>query len=256
MLPVPRLAGSDYTRYLVAGALQALALDDPTTTLDNGHQVGAWAAASLPQEAVSQCTCPPPPSAQAAICQSGAVPLLVAMLKKGANAKAAGRTEGIFELLQTSAAGALGTLAESELCKRLIVQSGAIEPLVAIAMFGSDQMKLTAIGALDVLQFNSADVKAQAQRAGAQSLLKGLTQYGSDVLRESAADVLDGLNAQAVQLSQEERVRGVKELRMRNQERREQLMEQARVMYGGVQTPFKVTNPDARSQTTEYLIAP
>lgn len=33
--------GSDHAKYLGAGALQALALDDPTTTLDNGHQVRA-----------------------------------------------------------------------------------------------------------------------------------------------------------------------------------------------------------------------
>jgi hypothetical protein len=35
------VAGSDHAKYLGAGALQALALDDPTTTLDNGHQVRA-----------------------------------------------------------------------------------------------------------------------------------------------------------------------------------------------------------------------
>jgi len=222
--------GSDHAKYLGAGALQALALDDPTTTLDNGHQ--------------------------AAICQMGAVPVLVAMLKQGAAGRAAARSEGVYEFLQTSAASALGTLAEAEQCRRSIVQAGAVEPLVAIAMFGSDQTKLAAIGALDMLQFNAADVKAQVSSAGANSLLKGLTQYGSDVLRESAADVLAGLNAPARALSVEQRGEAVKELRLRNIERREQLMEQARILYGGVRTPFKITNPEARSQQldVEYML--
>jgi hypothetical protein len=39
-------AGSDHAKYLGAGALQALALDDPTTTLDNGHQVRALGASA------------------------------------------------------------------------------------------------------------------------------------------------------------------------------------------------------------------
>lgn len=90
--------------------------------------------------------------------------------------------------------------------------------------------------------------------AGANSLLKGLTQYGSDVLRESAADVLAGLNAPAKALSAEQRGEAVKELRLRNMDRREQLMEQARVLYGGVQTPFKVTNPNARTESVEYML--
>ncbi|KAG8470085.1 hypothetical protein KFE25_008506 [Diacronema lutheri] len=222
-------AGNDHAKYLGAGALQALALDDPTTTLDNGHQ--------------------------AAICQMGAVPVLVAMLKQGSGGgRAAARSEGVYEFLQTSAASALGTLAEAEACRRLIVAAGAVEPLVAIAMFGSDQTKLAAIGALDMLQFNAADVKAQVSSAGANSLLKGLTQYGSDVLRESAADVLAGLNAPAKALSAEQRGEAVKELRLRNMDRREQLMEQARILYGGVQTPFKVTNPNARTESVEYML--
>jgi len=91
--------------------------------------------------------------------------------------------------------------------------------------------------------------------AGAPSLLKGLQQYGSDVLRESAADVLAGLTASTKQLTPEQRVEGVKELRLKHADRREQLMEQARIMYGGVRTPFKVTNPEARSQSVEYMLA-
>jgi hypothetical protein len=90
--------------------------------------------------------------------------------------------------------------------------------------------------------------------AGAPSLLKGLTQYGSDILRESAAEVLAGLNAPTKALSAEQRGEGVKELRLKHMERREQLMEQARILYGGVQTPFKVTNPEARTQSVEYML--
>lgn len=94
----------------------------------------------------------------------GAVPVLVAMLKQGAGGgKAAARSEGVYEYLQTSAASALGTLAEADNCRRAIVLAGAVEPLVAIAMFGSDQTKLAAIGALDMLQFNAADVKARRE---------------------------------------------------------------------------------------------
>lgn len=173
-------AGNDHAKYLGAGALQALALDDPTTTLDNGHQVRASGAGlprarasaaprgarvralrsrrAVPRRACARARC------QAAICQMGAVPVLVAMLKQGSGGgRAAARSEGVYEFLQTSAASALGTLAEAEACRRLIVAAGAVEPLVAIAMFGSDQTKLAAIGALDMLQFNAADVKARAR---------------------------------------------------------------------------------------------
>ena len=87
--------GADVQRkYLAATALHALALDDPTTDLDNFHSVE--------------------------ICQHGAVPVLVALL----------RSEE--EQLQAAATGALSQLAENPVCQQMISAAGALEPLTKV----------------------------------------------------------------------------------------------------------------------------
>ena len=103
--------GADVQRkYLAATALHALALDDPTTDLDNFHSVE--------------------------ICQHGAVEALVKLLGSE------------HEQLQVAATGALSQLAENPVCQQMISAAGALEPLSKMATFGSDYHKLGALNAL------------------------------------------------------------------------------------------------------------
>ena len=81
--------------YLAATALHALAIDDPTTDLDNFHSLE--------------------------ICQHGAVPPLVALLGSE------------HEQLQSAATGALSQLAENPVCQQMIAAAGALEPLAKMA---------------------------------------------------------------------------------------------------------------------------
>ena len=87
--------------YLAATALHALAIDDPTTDLDNFHSVE--------------------------ICQHGAVPPLVALLGSE------------HEQLQSAATGALSQLAENPVCQQMIAAAGALEPLAKMAPAASRQ---------------------------------------------------------------------------------------------------------------------
>ncbi|KAL3920826.1 MAG: hypothetical protein SGPRY_005116, partial [Prymnesium sp.] len=104
-------------RFLGARALHALALDDPTTDLDNFHA----------EE----------------ICQHGAIPLLVKALHDEE------------ENVQASATATLSQLAENPTCQQMIVAEGAIEPLVGMASYADDLHKLNAMNALDVLALNN-----------------------------------------------------------------------------------------------------
>ena len=113
-------------QYLAASAMHALALDDPTTDADNFHQLE--------------------------ICQAGAVQPLVKLLD----------SEDLQ--LQQAATGALSALAENPTCQTMIAAEGAIAPLMAMASYGSDMQKLSAIGALDVLTVNNA---GEADHSGA-----------------------------------------------------------------------------------------
>ena len=134
--------------YIATAAIHALALDDPTTDDDNFHA--------------------------AEICEHGAVGPLVKLLDAQD-----GRT-------QAAATSALAALAENPTCQSMITAAGAVAPLVNMATYAPDMLKLGALGALDVLSVNSREVRQQLASEGAPKMLEGLATMGSGLLREEA----------------------------------------------------------------------
>jgi len=165
-------------QYLAASAMHALALDDPTTDADNFHQLE--------------------------ICQAGAVQPLVKLLD----------SEDLQ--LQQAATGALSALAENPTCQTMIAAEGAIAPLRAMASYGSDMQKLSAMGALDVLTVNNAGVQKQLQQEGAANLLEGIASMGSPLLRDEAAAFSSRLKDSApASLSSAAHVKAARDTRVR-----------------------------------------
>lgn len=144
-------ASEPQRQFLAAAGLHALALDDPSTDLDNFHQLE--------------------------ICQAGAVAPLVKLL---------GAEE---PQLQNAVTGALAALAENPTCQAMIAAEGAVAPLMSMAHFGSDMLKIGALSALDVLSINNADVRAQLAQEGAPQMLEGLSTMGSSLLRDPATEL-------------------------------------------------------------------
>eukprot|EP00908_Phaeocystis_cordata_P024613 Transcript_7070.p1 GENE.Transcript_7070~~Transcript_7070.p1 ORF type:complete len:352 (-),score=140.19 Transcript_7070:123-1112(-) len=166
--------------YLAATALHALAIDDPTTDLDNFHSVE--------------------------ICQHGAVPPLVALLGSE------------HEQLQSAATGALSQLAENPVCQQMIAAAGALEPLAKMAQFGSDYHKLSALNALEVLSLNNAGAREQLKAQGTESMLDGLASMGSSLLRKEAGAFRDNLKAplaSGAAASEQDHVKQARQTRIR-----------------------------------------
>ena len=136
-------------------ALEAIATDDPSTELDNGHAL--------------------------ATCEAGAVPPAVRLLSS------------LHEPIQVSAAALAAVLAENPQCQTELLQAGAVAPLVKLGSFGGDGAKLRSLAALDLLAINNpAAIKAIAQ-AGGRRLIDGLQRHGGETLRGLTADLLDHL---------------------------------------------------------------
>ncbi|KAL1504244.1 hypothetical protein AB1Y20_010653 [Prymnesium parvum] len=185
------LRSDDATRqFLGVRALHALAIDDPTTELDNFHS----------EE----------------ICQHGAVPLLVRALSSE------------VEQLQAAATGALAQLAENPTCQRMIVAEGAVKPLVGIASYADDMQKLGAMNALDVLAINNAKAREQLQASGAAGVLKGIGTLGSGLLREQAIGFGERLQGRAEPLSPEAHVQAARKTRIQYDSVRHRAMEMMR----------------------------
>jgi len=164
-------------QFLGARALHALAIDDPTTELDNFHS----------EE----------------ICQHGAVPLLVKAL------------DSEEEQVQFAATGALAQLAENPVCQQMIVSEGAIKPLVGIASYANDMQKLGAMNALDVLEINNPAARKQLEDSGAPNVLKGIGSMGSGLLREQASEFGTRLQGSAQKLSADAHVQAARKTRIR-----------------------------------------
>jgi hypothetical protein len=109
-------------------ALAAIATDDPSTELDNGHAL--------------------------ATCDAGAVPPTVRLLAS---------TE---EPLQVGAAGLAAVLAENPECQTKLLKAGAVKSLVALASLGGDGAKLRSIAALDMLALNNPAALDAIAKAG------------------------------------------------------------------------------------------
>eukprot|EP00310_Coccolithus_braarudii_P013911 CAMPEP_0183347172 /NCGR_PEP_ID=MMETSP0164_2-20130417/12077_1 /TAXON_ID=221442 /ORGANISM="Coccolithus pelagicus ssp braarudi, Strain PLY182g" /LENGTH=324 /DNA_ID=CAMNT_0025518561 /DNA_START=16 /DNA_END=990 /DNA_ORIENTATION=- len=177
---VSLLTSPEYERqFLAAKAIHALALDDPTTDLDNFHSLE--------------------------ICQGGAISPLVELLASE------------NEAVQGAATGALSVLAENPTCQQMIVAAGAVEPLMRMTTFANDWQKLGALGALDVLEINNPTARTQLDALNAQTVLKGLTSMGSALLREQAGGFQQRLGqpAPATQMSADEQVQSARQTRMK-----------------------------------------
>jgi hypothetical protein len=165
--------------FLAATAMHALAHDDPTTDDDNFHA--------------------------REICESGAVPPLVKLL------------EAEDPRVQGAATNALSSLAENPMCQSMIAAAGAIAPLVSMAQYAPDMLKLGALSALDVLSVNNADVVRQLGSEGAPEVLQGLASMGSGLLREEAKGFSTRLSEQptAKRLNDQEHAKAARQTRQR-----------------------------------------
>jgi hypothetical protein len=175
---IDNLDSADLRRQaLAASALHALALDDPDTDADNFHQ--------------------------SEICQAGAVPALVKLLSSAE------------PQIQHAATGALSTLAENPTCQAMIAAEGAVQPLVEMAQYGSDMLKVGALGALEVLSVNNKGVREELTQQGAPKMLEGLAGMGSTLLREEAGAFGARLSAAPEKLSADAHVKAARQTRVR-----------------------------------------
>ena len=117
-------------------ALEAIATDDPSTDLDNGHAL--------------------------AVCKAGAVAPVVTLLRHD------------DEMVQVAAAGCAAILAECPQCQAALLQQGAAEPLVALGTYGNDAAKMRAVAALDLLALNNPAAQKRIELAGGLRLLGGI----------------------------------------------------------------------------------
>ena len=138
-------------------ALEAIATDDPSTELDNGHALAA--------------------------CRAGAVPPVVRLLSSD------------DQRLQVAAAGCAAVLAENPQCQTMLLARDATRPLLSLSTYGSDAAKLRAVAALDLLALNNPAAHEAIAGAGGVKLLQGLQKFGGEQLREATADLLKGVSA-------------------------------------------------------------
>tara|TARA_B110001452_G_C15161605_1_gene404031 strand:+ start:66 stop:950 length:885 start_codon:yes stop_codon:yes gene_type:complete len=144
------------TSYLHAlHALEAIATDDPTTDMDNGH-------------------------AQA-VCSTGVCPTVVSFLASA------------DEALQVSAARCAAILAEDPQCQQMLVRAKAVDALVFLGTYGNDMAKMHAVAALDLLRLNNVAASKQIRESGGMQMLSGLKQYGLGGLRDLVSEQLDSL---------------------------------------------------------------
>lgn len=156
---VKLLAGGEKVPGVAAtlAALEAIATDDPSTELDNGHALE--------------------------VCKAGAVAPVVALLRS------------TDEALQVGAAGCVAVLAENPQCQTALLDDGAIEPLVLIGTYGGDSAKLRAVSALDLLALNNPEALERIGAAGGVKLLDGLKRYGGGVFGEATSELRRGMEA-------------------------------------------------------------
>jgi len=132
-------------RLYALSALEAIATDDPTTDLDNGHAL--------------------------AVCSTGVVTPIVSLLSSA------------DEHLQVAAASCAGVLAENPTCQTQLLKQGAVEPLVALGSYGNDVARMHAVAALDLLVLNNPQANEAITQAGGVKLLQGLQRYGAQGLK-------------------------------------------------------------------------
>ena len=144
-------------RFHALAALEAIATDDPTTELDNGHAL--------------------------ATCNAGAVPPVVRLLSSN--------EVGI----QVAAAGCAAVLAENPQCQTLLLKHGAVRPLLALSRFGGDAAKLKSLAALDLLSLNNPAAHDEIAKADGLKILQGVRKYSNDEMRAATTDLLAGVSS-------------------------------------------------------------
>ena len=144
-------------------ALEAIATDDPTTDMDNGHAL--------------------------AVCNTGVVPPIIALLSS------------TNEHLQVAAASCASVLAENPSCQTQLLKQGGVPPLVALGSYGNDGARMHAVAALDLLVLNNPQANEAIAQAGGLRLLKGLQSYGAQGMRSTVAEMHQGLSQPAETLN-------------------------------------------------------
>jgi hypothetical protein len=144
-------------KFYALAALEAIATDDPSTELDNGHAL--------------------------ATCQAGAVPPVVRLLSS-ANPQ-----------VQVGAAGCVAVLAENPQCQTMLLKEGAVQPLLMLGTYGSDAAKLKAVAALDLLALNNPAAHTAIVAAGGKRLLEGLQRFGGTEMKEATSELLEGVKS-------------------------------------------------------------
>ena len=144
------------TRALTLQAIEAIAIDDPSTDVDNDHTL--------------------------ALCAAGVVPHVVRLLASPA------------ELVHSRAAAAAAALVENKHCAKMFVGSGAINPLVALTKHGDDETRVQALAALRMLAIDR-DARERIGQSGGAVILRGLAKYGPVELRAAALEFVSTLDS-------------------------------------------------------------
>ena len=141
-------------------ALEAIATDDPSTDLDNGH-------------ALAVCS------------KTGAVAAIVPLLAADE------------ESLQMRAASCAAVLAENPACQTKLLKQKVVAPLVELGKYGGDGAKLQSIAALEMLALNNPAAVEAIAAAGGVELIQGLHRVGGPLLKEATETLLGGISAPA-----------------------------------------------------------
>jgi hypothetical protein len=136
-------------------ALEAIATDDPTTDMDNGHA--------------------------RKVCELGACSHIVRLLSSQE------------EWLQVSAARCVAILAEDLRCQKELVKARAVDPLILLGTYGNDVAKAYAVAALDLLRLSNAQAHRHIVDKGGMQMLEGLKQYGFGEMRGIVSETIDSL---------------------------------------------------------------
>ena len=157
LLEADEASATAQSRFHALNALQAIATDDPSTELDNGHALAA--------------------------CKAGAVRPVVHYLSSAESN------------LQVAAAACVAVLAENPECQTMLMKHGAVDPLLKLGSFGGDAAKLRALAALDLLALNNPAAHAAIADRGGKQMLHGLKRFGGEQIREATSDLLAGVES-------------------------------------------------------------
>lgn len=144
------------TMMLALQALEAIAIDDPSTDVDNDHAL--------------------------VICAANVIPTILRLLSSPEIA------------LHTRAAAATAALVENAHAARMFLGGGAVAPLLELSRYGGDEARQAALGALRMLSI-SRDAREAVANAGGKELMGSLAAHGHPRVKEAAAELGKALAA-------------------------------------------------------------